>query len=82
MTYRGTCVTAVSRRRRRSTGRPATGSRFFLVESVEARAAAGNAAFAGHLEAGHHIHYLADAEYVDRQRDVFERCLLANRSRE
>jgi Phosphotransferase enzyme family len=53
-----------------------------LVAYMRARAAAGNAAFAGHLEEGHHLQYLADAEYVDRQREIFDRYLLPDASDE
>ncbi|WP_329080362.1 MULTISPECIES: hypothetical protein [unclassified Streptosporangium] len=40
-------------------------------------AAAGNAAFAGHLADGHDLRYLADAGYLDERRAVFDRVLLA-----
>lgn len=46
-----------------------------LVDFMRARAAAGDAAFAGHLAEGHHVQYLADAGYVLARRDVFERHL-------
>ncbi|MEU4221587.1 phosphotransferase [Actinoplanes sp. NPDC026623] len=42
-----------------------------LVGFMRAQAAAGNAAFAGHLAAGHHIQYLNDAGYVREQRLAF-----------
>ncbi|MEV4348536.1 hypothetical protein AB0J83_29115 [Actinoplanes sp. NPDC049596] len=43
-----------------------------LVDFMRARAAAGDAAFAGHLAAGHHRQYLGDAGYVLRERAVLE----------
>ncbi|MEO3972655.1 aminoglycoside phosphotransferase family protein [Streptomyces sp. CAU 1734] len=46
-----------------------------LVDFMRTRAAAGNAAFAGHLADGHHLLYLGDAEYLERERAVFERHL-------
>ncbi|GAA0843473.1 aminoglycoside phosphotransferase family protein [Streptosporangium amethystogenes subsp. fukuiense] len=46
-----------------------------LVDFMHAEAAAGNPAFAGHLADGHHLLYLADATYLDRQRAVFNRRL-------
>ncbi|MFD8593829.1 phosphotransferase enzyme family protein [Kitasatospora sp. NPDC059646] len=48
-----------------------------LVAHMRAEAAAGSAAFASHLADGHHLMYLADAAYVVRERDRFERALLA-----
>ncbi|WP_250003481.1 phosphotransferase enzyme family protein [Actinoplanes sp. M2I2] len=47
-----------------------------LVALMRAEAAAGSEAFAGHLAAGHHVRYLADADYVLAQREVFEEHLL------
>ncbi|HEY9524384.1 MAG TPA: phosphotransferase [Thermopolyspora sp.] len=49
-----------------------------LVDFMRSQAASGNTAFAGHLADGHHILYLTDAEYIQQQRNVFERHLLAN----
>ncbi|MGC5011444.1 aminoglycoside phosphotransferase family protein [Streptosporangium sp. DT93] len=46
-----------------------------LVDFMRAQAAAGNAAFAGHLADGHHLQYLADAAYLDERRAVFDRAL-------
>jgi Ser/Thr protein kinase RdoA (MazF antagonist) len=46
-----------------------------LVDLMRAEAAAGNAAFAGHLADGHHVQYLADAGYVLAGRETFERYL-------
>ncbi|MFB9962517.1 phosphotransferase enzyme family protein [Sinosporangium siamense] len=46
-----------------------------LVAFMKAQAAVGHPAFTGHLAAGHHLHYLADAEHMDRQRRLFERFL-------
>ncbi|GLW89608.1 phosphotransferase [Actinokineospora globicatena] len=46
-----------------------------LVDFMRAQAAAGSAAFAGHLRDGHHLQYLADAEYVIRSRAAYERLL-------
>ncbi|MET7465708.1 aminoglycoside phosphotransferase family protein [Nonomuraea sp. NPDC005501] len=46
-----------------------------LVDFMYAQAAAGNAAFAGHLADGHHLQYLADAAYLNEQRVVFDRQL-------
>ncbi|MBQ1025362.1 aminoglycoside phosphotransferase family protein [Micromonospora sp. C95] len=51
-----------------------------LVDFMHAQAAAGNAAFAGHLADGHHIQYLNDARYVRAQRLVFEHALGRGRS--
>ena len=48
-----------------------------LVAFVRAEAAAGNAAFAGHLADGHHLLYLGDAGYVAGRRAEFERALLS-----
>ena len=48
-----------------------------LVDFMKAQAAAGSAAFAGHLRDGHHLQYLADAEHVTRARAVFEHRLTA-----
>jgi aminoglycoside phosphotransferase (APT) family kinase protein len=48
-----------------------------LVDFMHVQAAAGNAAFASHLADGHHLQYLADADYMDRQRAVFDQHLLA-----
>lgn len=46
-----------------------------LVGFMTEQAAAGNAAFAGHLAEGHHLLYLGDAEYVAARRAVFDRHL-------
>jgi len=46
-----------------------------LVDFMRTQAAAGSAAFASHLRDGHHLQYLADAEYVVRERATFERRL-------
>ncbi|WFE53410.1 aminoglycoside phosphotransferase family protein [Micromonospora sp. WMMD1155] len=43
-----------------------------MVDFMQAQAAAGNTAYAGHLAAGHHVQYLADATYVIEPRVVFE----------
>jgi Ser/Thr protein kinase RdoA (MazF antagonist) len=40
-----------------------------LVAHMKAQSAAGNEAFAGHLAAGHHLHYQADAEHLARHAD-------------
>ncbi|MFJ8582520.1 aminoglycoside phosphotransferase family protein [Micromonospora sp. NPDC093277] len=48
-----------------------------LVDFMHAQAAAGNAAFAGHIADGHHIQYLNDAKYIRARRAVFERGLQA-----
>ncbi len=48
-----------------------------LVAHMRAEAANGNQTFAGHLADGHHLQYLADAAYVEQQRPVFDRHLLA-----
>ncbi|WP_406318321.1 aminoglycoside phosphotransferase family protein [Streptosporangium sp. NBC_01639] len=48
-----------------------------LVDLMRSEAARGNQAFARHLEEGHHLLYLADVEYVEEQRGVFDRYLLA-----
>ncbi|GIF05119.1 aminoglycoside phosphotransferase family protein [Actinoplanes siamensis] len=42
-----------------------------MVDQMRSQAAAGSAAFASHLAAGHHIQYLGDADYVLAQRPVF-----------
>ncbi|GIE85945.1 phosphotransferase enzyme family protein [Actinoplanes regularis] len=42
-----------------------------MVDFMRAQAAAGNAAFAGHLAAGHHLQYLGDADYVQTHRSTF-----------
>lgn len=49
---------------------------YALVAFMRAEAAAGNAAFAGHLADGHHLLYLGDADHLLRQRAVFDRHLL------
>ncbi len=46
-----------------------------LVDFMTEQAAGGNAAFAGHLAAGHHRQYLGDAAYLDAERETFERCI-------
>jgi len=46
-----------------------------LVDFMTSQAAAGNAAFAGHLADGHHLQYLGDAAYLDGQREAFTRAL-------
>ncbi|MGK5684193.1 phosphotransferase [Actinoplanes sp. URMC 104] len=46
-----------------------------LVAFMHAAAAGGNAAFAGHIAAGHDRLYLGDAAYVREQRAVFEQHL-------
>lgn len=46
-----------------------------IVDFMKSQAAAGNAAFAGHLADGHHIQYLNDVEYLRDQRAVFEKNL-------
>jgi aminoglycoside phosphotransferase (APT) family kinase protein len=46
-----------------------------LVDFMTSQAAQGNAAFAGHLAAGHHLQYLGDAAYLEGQREVFIRTL-------
>lgn len=46
-----------------------------LVAHMRAQAAAGNEAFAGHLAAGHHLLYRADAEHLARHADVLTRAV-------
>ncbi|MGW7541102.1 aminoglycoside phosphotransferase family protein [Streptomyces sp. NPDC054770] len=46
-----------------------------IVDFMKSQAAAGNAAFAGHLADGHHIQYLNDVAYLRDQRAVFEKHL-------
>ncbi|MFI1865715.1 aminoglycoside phosphotransferase family protein [Streptomyces jumonjinensis] len=46
-----------------------------LVAYMRAEAAAGSAAFAGHLADGHHLQYLGDARYLDEERAVFDQWL-------
>lgn len=46
-----------------------------LVDFMKAEAAAGSAAFAGHLAAGHHLQYLGDAEYIRDQHSFFNQAL-------
>ncbi|MEU6075779.1 phosphotransferase [Micromonospora sp. NPDC047074] len=46
-----------------------------VVDLMHARAAAGDAAFAGHVAHGHDRLYLRDAEHIARHRDVFEAAL-------
>lgn len=48
-----------------------------MVAFMRAQAAAGSAAFAGHLAAGHHVLYLGDADYVRRERATFTEALLS-----
>ncbi|MGX6606478.1 aminoglycoside phosphotransferase family protein [Micromonosporaceae bacterium Da 78-11] len=48
-----------------------------MVAFMRAQAAAGNAAFAGHLAAGHHRQYLGDADYLRRARPTFDAALLS-----
>ncbi|GAA2238333.1 aminoglycoside phosphotransferase family protein [Streptomyces amakusaensis] len=50
-----------------------------MVAFMRARAAAGDAAFASHLADGHHVQYLADAEYVKDRRAEFEGFILDDR---
>ncbi|MCC5575872.1 aminoglycoside phosphotransferase family protein [Microtetraspora sp. AC03309] len=47
-----------------------------LVAHMRDQAAAGNAAFAGHLAAGHHTLYLTDAAHIDRHADLFRTALM------
>ena len=49
-----------------------------LVDFMHAEADRGSEAFAGHLAAGHHLLYLADAAYLQQQADTFNRILLAH----
>ena len=51
-----------------------------LVDFMHAAAAAGSAAFAGHIADGHDRYYLGDVAYVREQRAVFE-AALSSRSR-
>nr|WP_166617196.1 phosphotransferase [Kineococcus vitellinus] len=46
-----------------------------LVRFMHEQAAAGSAAFAGHVAAGHDRLYRSDAEHVARHRELFERAL-------
>lgn len=50
---------------------------YALVDFMHEQAAAGSAAFASHLAAGHHRQYLGDAAYLAQQRAVFEEHLTA-----
>jgi Ser/Thr protein kinase RdoA (MazF antagonist) len=54
-----------------------TGRLHELVAFMRAQAAAGSAAFAGHLAAGHHELYLRDAAYVQREHTTFIEALLS-----
>ncbi|MER5494456.1 aminoglycoside phosphotransferase family protein [Streptomyces sp. NPDC002490] len=47
-----------------------------LVAHMKAQAAAGSAAFAGHLAAGHHVHYRTDMDHLARCSDELTRALL------
>ncbi len=49
-----------------------------LVDFMRTSAAAGNKAFQGHLDQGHHVQYFGDAAYVQANREVFDRVLLSN----
>jgi hypothetical protein len=46
-----------------------------MVAFMRAQAAAGSAAFTGHLAAGHHVLYLGDADHVRRERATFTEAL-------
>ncbi|MFF0451562.1 phosphotransferase enzyme family protein [Streptomyces sp. NPDC004609] len=46
-----------------------------LIAHMKAQAAAGNEAFAGHLAAGHDLHYQADAEHLARHSEELIRTL-------
>ncbi|MEU7903428.1 phosphotransferase [Actinoplanes sp. NPDC049118] len=48
-----------------------------LVDHMQARAEAGDAAFAGHLAAGHHLLYLNDAAYIRDNKAAFDRIVLS-----
>ncbi|MFF8957828.1 aminoglycoside phosphotransferase family protein [Streptomyces sp. NPDC014894] len=50
-----------------------------MAAFIRARAAAGDAAYAGHLAAGHHLQYLADAEYLQDRRPEIEAFVLDDR---
>lgn len=49
----------------------------WLVDHMRARAAAGDAAFAGHLADGHHHRYLGDADYILARRAIFQQAILS-----